>query len=157
MPVAKLPALPYVRRGVTEGKSANATYREYQTTAKDNGLQGMRRQDFLRMFSATLNSRAGVLDALNAPKDEPAGGLPIPIRPTVNARGYGHWVGIHQRTVGESDYIFTPFLVKSNTPMTPAQAEQRALEYLDQAPDVYNRTTIGVAYMGAEQFQPLQR
>lgn len=154
--MAKLPALQYVRTGVTQGMSANATYRHYQTTAREQGLTGMRRQDFLRLYSHTLNVRAGTLDAINAPKDEVAGGLDIPIRPTVHARGYGHWVGIHQRTIGESDYIFTPFLIKSNEAMTPADAEARALQYLDQAPDVYNRTTMGVSYMGAEQFNPMQ-
>lgn len=152
--MAKLPALPYVRTGVTQGMSANATYRQYQALARENGLQGMRRQDFLRLFSFTLNSRARVLEGMNAPKDLVAGGMTVPERPTINATGYGHWVGIHQRTRGQSDYIFTPFLVKSNTPMTPAEAEQRALDYLAVAPDVYDRVTTGVSFMNIEQFTP---
>lgn len=152
--MARLPALPYVRSGVTEGLSANASYRNYQSTAKENGLTGMRRQDYLRMYSQTINSREGVLDAMNAPKDLPAGGLPLKPRDTIQATGIGHWIGIHQRTRGQSDYIFTPFLVKSNTPMTPGEAEARALDYLQQAPDVYDRITLGVVYMGAEQFTP---
>lgn len=155
--MAKLPALPYVRNGVTQGLSANAAYRDYQTTARENDLQGMRRQDFLRMYSQTVNSRAQVQDAMAAPKDQVAGGLDVPLRNTVNATGYGHWVGIHQRSRGESDYIFTPFLVKSREPMTPAAAEARALDFLQTAPDEYDRVTLGVVYMGAEQFQPMQR
>lgn len=155
--MAQLPALPYIRRGVTEGLSANAAYRGYQTTARENDLRGMRRQDFLRMYSQTINSRSNVIDAMAAPKDQVAGGLDIPTRDTVNATGYGHWVGIHQRTVGESDYIFTPFLVKSREPMTPEQAEARAMDFLQTAPDEYNRTTMGVVYMGAERFSPMPR
>lgn len=155
--MARLPALQYVRSGVTQGLSANAAYRNYQATAQENDLQGMRRQDFLRLYSHTVNVRAQALEAMDAPKDEVAGGLTIPTRPTVTATGYGHWVGIHQRTRGESDYIFTPYLIKSNAPMTPAAAEARAIEFLQQAPDVYDRVTLGVVYMGAEEFQPTQR
>lgn len=155
--MAKLPALPYVRTGVTEGLSANAAYRHYQDTAHSQDLTGMRRQDFLRLYSHTISVRARALEAMQAPKDLPAGGMDIPVRPTINVTGYGHWVGIHQRTRGESDYIFTPYLVKANAPMTPADAEGRALEFLQQAPDMYDRVTLGVVYMGAEQFQPTGR
>jgi len=155
--MAKLPALPYVRSGVTQGLSGRAAYRNYIEQAHANDLTGIRLQDFQRLYSQTLNVRAQVLEAMNAPKDLVAGGMDVPVRNTVNATGFGHWVGIHQRTRGESDYIFTPFLVKSNAPMTPAAAEQRAIEYLQQAPDVYDRVTLGVVYMGAEQFQPAQR
>lgn len=153
----QLPALPFIRRGVTEGLSGNATYRHYQTTAHENGLVGMRRQDFQRMFSQTLNSRAGVLDAMNAPKDLISGGLAVNPRDTINATGYGHWVGIHQRTRGQDDYIFTPFLVKSNNALTPADAEARAMDYLQQAPDVYDRILRGITYMGTELFTPIAR
>lgn len=155
--MAKLPALPQVRSSVTQGLSANAGYRAYQQTAHDNGLTGMRRQDYLRLYSATRVVRGQTLAAMGAPKDIPAGGLDIPTRPTIQARGYGHWVGIHQRTRGQSDYIFTPFLVKSNQPLTPAEAEARAETYLDTSPDEYNRIVTGISYMGSELFQPMQQ
>lgn len=155
--MATLPALPQVRSSVTQGLSANAGYRDYQQTAHDNGLRGMRRQDYLRLYSATRAVRAQTLEAMGAPKDEVAGGMAIPVRPTIQATGYGHWVGIHQRTRGQSDYIFTPFLVKSREPMTPAEAEARAMEFLDTSPDEYNRVLRGISYMGAERFEPMQR
>ena len=148
----KFPALQFIRQSITNGVGASNTYDQYLAIVKTNDWRGMRKQDFLRLYSQTVNVREGVREAMNAPRD---------LRPsnpekrgTINARGYGTWVGIHQRTSGQSDYIFTPFLIKSNTPITPEEAEQRAMDYLDQQPDEYNRVLISVGYLNSEQFIP---
>jgi hypothetical protein len=155
--MAKLPALPFVRSSVTQGLSANASYRQYSTLARDNGLQGMRRQDYLRVYSETLASRGNAARALTQPKDRPPTNDEIVNRSTVNARGYGQWVAIYQRTSGQDDFMHMPFLVKTREPITPAEAEARALDYLNQEPDAYDRVTIGVGYMGTEHFTPMER
>jgi hypothetical protein len=154
VPVAKpkLPALPFIRSSITQGLGASQAYDQYLATAKANAWRGMRKQDFLRLYSETVNVRESVRQNMHAPrKTVPSN---IEKRGTISARGYGTWVGIHQRTSGESDYIFTPFLIKSNAPITPEEAEQRAIDYLDQDPDVYNRVLIGVGYLNTEHFIP---
>jgi len=79
-------------------------------------------------------------------------------RTTEYATGYGTWVSIWQRTRGQDDLIHTPFLIKTAQPITPEEAEQRAQWYLEQEdPDVYNRTTLGVAYTGTNEFVPRTR
>lgn len=150
----KLPALPYARSGVSQGLTANAAYKLYQQTAESQGLQGTRRQDFLRLYSETRALRGVAAQAVQAPKDTIPESNLIVRRGTVQAQGYGQWVGIYQRTVGTSDYYHTPFLVKSSQPLTPAEAEAQALSYLDQQPEKYNRTTLGVQYLGTERFVP---
>lgn len=155
--MAKLPALPFVRSSVTQGLSANQSYRQYRTLARENGLQGMRRQDYLRIYSETIAARGNAARAMQQPKDRVPNTDEIVNRSTVNARGYGQWVAIYQRTSGQNDFIHMPFLVKTREPITPAEAEARAMQYLEQEPDAYNRVTIGVGYMGTEQFNPMQR
>lgn len=152
--MAKLPALPYVRAGLSQGLSANAAFRDYRTQARENGLSANRRQDFLRLYSQTSRLRGQAAEAIDAPKDVPGGGLRPVQRDTEQARGFGHWVAIFQRTSGTSDFISTPFLIKSATLLTPAEAEARALAYLEQEPDTYNRTTLGVTFTGVERFAP---
>lgn len=148
----KFPALQYIRQSITNGVGATASYNSYLSIVKANEWRGLRKQDYLRLYSQTANVRAGVAGQMNAPRNT----VPSTIerRGTINARGYGTWVGIHQRTAGQSDYIFTPFLIKSNKPITPQEAEGRALAYLDEQPDEYNRVTIAVGYLNTEQFLP---
>lgn len=155
--MAKLPALPFVRSSVTNGLSANESYRQYRSLAADNGLQSMRRQDYLRIYSETLATRGNALRALSQPKDRVPASDEIVNRSTVNARGYGQWVAIYQRTSGQNDFMHVPFLVKTNEPITPAEAEARAMDYLNQQPDAYDRVTIGVGYLGTEKFNPMDR
>lgn len=152
--MARIPPLPFVRSGVSQGWSANQAYRHYQSTAQDAGVQGVRRQDFLRLYSETIALRGLAAEAIDMPKDQ----LPTRIEPrgTRRATGYGHWVAIYQRTSGSSDLLLQPFLVKSREPLTPAEAEARAREYLDKEPERYNRVTLGVGYLGTEQFVPDQ-
>lgn len=116
----------------------------------------MRRQDYLRLYSQTRSLRDQASEAIQAPKDIIAGGLTPVERTTVKATGYGHWVGIYQRSRNGSDFYHTPFLVKSSRPITPAEAEQRAMDYLQTAPDEYDRVTLGVGFMGVEHFVPKQ-
>lgn len=148
----KFPALQFIRSSITNGVGPSNTYDQYRAIVKHNDWRGMRKQDFLRLYSQTVNVREGVKDQMNAPR----GVVPSTIekRGTINARGYGAWVGIHQRTIGQRDYIFTPFLVKSNKPITPEEAEQRAMDYLEQQPDEYGRVTLAVGYLNSEQFVP---
>lgn len=150
--MASLPALPFVRAAVSEGLSANAAYRQFREQAASAGLSGIRRQDFLRIYSQTLAARARVPEMLRAPKDT----IPSDIQPrdTVHARGYGSWVLIMQRTRAGSDFFAQPWLIKSRQPITPAEAEQRALAYLQTEPDQYNRTTLGVTFLNAERYTP---
>lgn len=148
----KLPALQFIRQSISQGLGASTTYDQYLATVKANDWRGMRKQDFLRLYSQTVNVRESVRENMNQPRNtvlaEPEK------RGTVNATGYGQWVGIHQRTQGQADYIFTPFLVKTSVPITPEEAEQRAMDYLDQEPDVYNRVLLGVGYLTTEHFIP---
>lgn len=154
----KLPALPFVRQSVSQGLSANQAYRDYRSLAGEQGLRGMRRQDFLRLYSETRDVRADVADAMDRPKDVVPSGSDIIERTTEYATGYGTWVSIYQRTRGMDDLIHTPFLIKTAEPITPAEAEQRAQWFLEQEePDVYNRITLGVAYTGTNRFVRRQR
>lgn len=148
----KFPALQFIRSNITAGVGASQTYDQYLAIVKENDWRGMRKQDFLRLYSQTVNVRASVLDSMAAPRNT----VPSTIekRGTITARGYGTWVGIHQRTSGQQDYIFTPFLIKSDQPITPEEAEQRALAYLEEQPDEYNRVTLDVGYLTTEQFIP---
>lgn len=152
--MAQLPALPYVRAGLTQGLSANAAYREYLDLAHQADAVGLRRQDFLRLYSQTARLRGQAPEAMAAPKNIPNGGLEPVRRDTQQARGYGYWVSIFQRERGGSDFISMPYLVKSSVPMTPEEAEARAHGYLTQQPDTYNRTLLGLSFVGVEEFVP---
>ncbi len=152
--MAKLPALPYARSGVTQGLSANAAYRNYQDTAHAQDLRGMRRWDFLRIYSETRASRARVGDAMQQPKDQRPSADQIVQRTTINARGYGQWVMIYQRTSGQTDFMKSLFLIKTHAPITPGEAERRALDFLTDDENTYNRVTLGIGYVGTEQFNP---
>lgn len=91
---------------------------------------------------------------MDAPKNDVPSADQIEPRTTINARGYGQWVMIYQRTSGESDFMKSPFLVKSHVPITPAEAEARAAAFLTDDDNTYNRVTLGVGYMGTELFTP---
>lgn len=152
--MAKLPALPHVRSGVSQGKSANQSYRDYQATAKANGLRGMRRQDYLRLHSQTLAARARTAAAIRAPKTDLPSGEMISPRSTTKARGYGSWVMIYQRTKGETDLIETPWLIRSEELITPEEAERRAGNYIAQNPYEYDRVVLGIGYVGTDAYSP---
>lgn len=150
----KIPALPYVRSSITRGLSANAAYREYQGNAREAGATGMRRQDFLRLYSQTRNLRGQAEQLLDAPKNIINGGVNPEPRDTISVKGYGYWVAVYQRTVGQQDFMSTPYLVKSHEQLTPAEAERRVGSFLVESEDVYNRTVLGVGLVGVEQFNP---
>lgn len=150
----KLPALPFARSAVTQGLSANQAYANYRQAAGEVGARGMRRQDFLRLYSETRAMRADLAEAMDRPKNLVPSSDQINTRTSEYQTGFIQSVIIYQRTRGEQDLIETPFMIKTNRPITPGEAEQRAQWYLEQEePDVYNRVTLGVAYTGTVELQ----
>lgn len=150
----RLPALPYARAGVTEGLSANQIYSGYQAISRAEGLTGMRRQDFLRLVSEVRASRGNISGAMQAPKNVTPSAPDIANRTTVRARGYGTWVTAWQRSKGQSDFMEQRFLIKSDEPITPAEAERRTGTMLANNDDIYDRVTLGVTYTGTEFYTP---
>jgi hypothetical protein len=104
------------------------------------------------LHSETLNLRGNAAEAIKAPKDQ----IPTTIAPrgTEHVSGHGTWVSVYQRSSGETDLIHMPYLVKSHQPITPEEAEQQVVEYLQREPDKYNRVTLGIGYVGTEKFMP---
>ena len=155
--MAQLPALPWVRSGVTQGLSANESYRRFQQAARSEGLQGLRRQDYLRLHSETLGARGRSGLAIGAPRNElPSQELQSP-RTTERASGYGSWVMVYQRAKGETEIIQQPWLIRSNELITPEEAERRVGEAIAQNPYEYDRTLIGVGYVGTDVYIPRGR
>ena len=152
--MAKLPALPYVRRGVTQGLSANEAYRRFQQTARAEGLQALRREDFLRLYSETRAARGRSAAAAAHPKTE----LPTPElispRTKTGRKGYGSWVMVYQRTKGERDLIAMPWLLRSDELLTPEDAESRVGVYIATNPYEYDRVVIGIGYVGTDRYGP---
>lgn len=150
--MANLDALRYVRTGVSQGLSANASYRHYRTVAQENDFTSLRRQDYLRLYSETRALRGQAATAIDAPRNQ----VPTEIqqRSTRLASGYGQWVHIYQRPSGETDLLHKVFLVRSNDPLTPEQSEAQALQWAREGESSYNYVTLGVGYMGTEQFIP---
>jgi hypothetical protein len=150
--LANLDALRYVRTGVSQGWSANRAYRHYSSEAHSNDLTALRRQDFLRLYSETRALRGQAAEAIGQPRGE----IPTTIQPrgTRFTSGYGQWVHIYQRPSGETDLLHKVFLVKSNNPITPEEAEAQALQWAREGESQYNYVTLGVGYMGTEQFIP---
>lgn len=151
--MAKLPALPFIRRSVTAGLSANQSYREFQETARGQGLQGLRRQDYLRLYSETRTARGAAATAVSMPRDV----LPSPEqinRRTYGAKTkYGSWVMIYQRAKGETDIIAQPWMIGSDELITPEEAERRAGAAIASNPYEYDRTLLGIGYIGTDQYQ----
>ena len=152
MLLSRLPAIPYVRNGVSQGWSANRAYQHYRDQAREAEATGLRRQDFLRLYSETRALRGLAEQAIQAPRHLPP--ETIEPRSTRFTSGYGSWVHIYQRASGETDLLHKVFLVKSADPITPEEAEQQALEWAQAGEDSYNYVTLGVGYMGTEQFIP---
>lgn len=150
----RLPALPIIRGGITEGLSANATYRQYRAAAAAEGLETLRRQDFLRLYSQTVGLRGQAAAAASAPKNVPHGGLTPQKRDTLRARGFGYWVGMYQRTRGGADFQMKPWLVKSFTPLTPEEVESRAGEAWAAGERDYDFVILGIGFLGVEEFNP---
>lgn len=149
----KLPALPWVRAGLSQGLSGRAALANYREAAADAGLSGMRTHDFQRLYSELDAIRGQAGEALDAPKDIPGGGLePKPWSTQRGITGFGHWVSIYQVERQSGALIHMPYLIKSDQPLTPAQAEQQALDYLNTQPDNYDRRTIGVTFSGFAKF-----
>lgn len=131
--------MQYVRAGVTEGLSARAAYRNMQADAArlsdETGLRytGIRLYTFQQMYAGTRQARENVQEAINAPKDEPGGGLSIPERPSVVATGFLHAAAAFTRPTGASEVERTIHLVRSNEVLTPAQVEDLVREQIEQS------------------------
>lgn len=163
----KIPALPFVRSGVSAGLSANQAYRDYQQAAQQASFEtgdvytASNRSAFLQLYSSTRSVRANVQEAMNAPKTEPAGGLPIPERESVRATGYGQWAVVFSRPIGSSEVERLFYFQRSNEPLTPEEVEQRAradfeASAVDEHGSMYRNIIEGVAYTGTEKLTPTQ-
>jgi hypothetical protein len=159
--------LQFVRAGVSEGISANQAYQNMLSEARSQSeltgerWTGVRRDTFLQMYSGTRVARQNVALALEAPRDQPAGGLSIPTRPSTVASGYLNWGVSFTRPIGGGtvDKNFHPF--RTAEPLTPAEVEQLIREQIEEsAADLHGsfaRQTIeGIAYTGAEQLTQIQ-
>lgn len=152
--MAKLPALPWVRSGVSQGLSANESYRQFQSTAREQGLQGLRRQDYLRLYSETRGARGRAGLAVGADRQSLPSGDLLSQRTTERATGYGSWVMVYQRAKGETELIQQPWLIRSNELITPEEAERRVGEAIANNPYEYDRTLVGVGYIGTDVYTP---
>ena len=161
----KIPALPFARGGVSAGLSANEAFRQYQAAARTATEQtgeeytAGRRDVFLQMYASTLAARNRIGDAMQAPKDIPAGGLDIVQRPSVRATGYGNWSVIFSRPIGSSDLETLFYYQRSDEPLTPEEVEARAREDFEaSATDVhgsqYRNTIEGIMFTGTELLIP---
>lgn len=116
---------------------------------------------FQQMYSQALAARAQIADALTAPKDQPGGGLTPVTRSTVRASGYGNWVSLFHRPVGSSEVERFYYLAKSNRPLTPMEAEAKAIEDFETAAQdehgtVYRSVIEGAIFTGVEQYIPTE-
>lgn len=152
--MAKLPALPSVRSGVAQGLSANESYRQFQATARENGLQGLRRQDYLRLYSETRTAIGRAAAAAAAPRDVLPSGELISDLSTFGKTGYVSWVNVYQRVPGETELIRTPWQIRSDELITPEEAERRAGQAIAQNPYDYERTLVGLGYAGTTRLVP---
>lgn len=116
---------------------------------------GINRSVFLQMYSAARVARGNVIDALDAPKDQPAGGLDIPERPATVPTGYLNWGIAFTRPVGSSDLerTFHPF--RTNEPLTPGEVEDMIRQQIEESAaelhGTFARYTVeAVAYTGTE-------
>jgi hypothetical protein len=152
--MAKLPALPFIRAGLSQGLNQADTLRQYRAAAAEAGLTGMRTHDFQRLYNeiGALRGQAG--QAIEAPKDIPGGGLQPRPWSTQDKSGFIHWVSIYQTERATGALIHMPYAIKSDRILTPAEAEQRTLDFLSTQPDNYNRRTIGVTFSGLAELQP---
>lgn len=163
----KIPALPFVRSGITSGLSANQALRDYQAAARQATAEtGERwtatdRTVFLQLYSQTRAIREQTAEAMAAPKNIPAGGLTIPERASVRATGYGQWARIYSRPVGGTEVEPLYYFVRSDVPLTPQEVEDRAradfeANAIDEHGSMFNNVISGVAFTGIERLVPTE-
>src|SRR5690242_15507958 len=87
----------------------------------DQEWSGVRRSVFLQMYSSTRVARGNVAEAMNAPKDEPGGGLDIPERPATVPSGYLNWGVSYTRPIGSSEVEVSFHPIRSAEALTPSQ------------------------------------
>lgn len=152
--MARLPALPFVRSSVTQGLSASESYRRFVSTAHEQGLTGIRRQDYLRLYSETRAARGTTGAAMAAPRDALPSPELINRRTTHHTTGYGSWVMVYQRPTGGGETFKQPWLIRSSELLTPAEAERRVGQFIAENPYNYGRTVTGIGYMGTDEYTP---
>lgn len=157
----KIPALPFVRTGISQGWSANTAYASYQAAADDLSEQtgqnwtAGRRTVFLQMYSSLRYTREQIPEALAAPKDVPFGGLTPASRPSTMRSGYLYAAAAWTRPIGSADLEQTIHLVASNDALTPGEVESRVRQQIeDSAAQEHgtftNYTIEGVSFTGVE-------
>lgn len=125
--------------------------------SSESGLNytGVRLYTFQQMYAGSRAARDNVQLAINAPKDEPGGGLSIPERPSVVASGYLHAAAAFTRPTGGSEVERTIHLVRSNDILTPAQVEDLVRAQIeDSATESHGTfahyTIEGITFTGIE-------
>lgn len=146
--------MPWVRSGISQGLSANAALGAFRQAAAEQGLTAIRRQDFLRLYSATRAARAATREAMGAPRESVPDQSIIREMPGSAEEGYGSWVMVYQRETGGSEPFQQPWLLKSEGLLTPEEAERRVGELVAQNPYDYGRTVTGIQYIGTDHYTP---
>ena len=161
----KIPALPFVRAGVSAGLSANESFRQYQAAAQQAREQtgeeytAGNRAAFLQLYSSVRSARSSVTAAMTAPKDVPLGGLtPVDV-PSRLARGLHSWAALFVRPVGSSDVERLNYYIRHDQPLTPAEVEARARADWEASRQQEHGTAEGyvlegVTFTGVENLQP---
>jgi hypothetical protein len=157
----RLNPLYYARIGVSQGLSANQSYRNMQENAAGLSAEtgdnwtGVARGTFLQIYSGISQARDQITAAMGAPKDLPGGGLDIPERPATVASGYLHAGVAFTRPIGAGDVEQTIHLVRSNDLLTPQQVEDAIRAQIEASAEdlhgTFARYTIeGISFTGVE-------
>lgn len=150
--MAVLPALPFIRSSVSQGLSGNEAYRRFVATAHEQGLTGIRRHDFTRLYSQTRAARGRMGEAMGAPRDVlPSPEMISPGRGESRHR-FISWVMTYQREVGGTEITQEPWAVGSEELLTPEEAERRIGEAVANSPQSYPRRFLGAVYTGTDDF-----
>lgn len=163
-----IPALPFIRNAISEGRSANAAYRDLQRAVKsareeDNqAWQGMGRQAFLRLYSQTLALRSKVPNALDWDVNLKPDATVIGQRDTTRGRGYLTWLSVATREVGSTEVEGQYFVIRTNEPLSPQEAmDQAQAGFIQQQQQGHGsargRVWVGATYTGTEQLNPVGR
>jgi hypothetical protein len=150
-----IPADQIIRAAVSNGVSANAAYRQLRDAAKQLSAEtgdhwtGIRRSVFLQIYSQTVSMRAKVDEALTLPKDQLPPESLITNRVTQRTQGYGNWGIVFSRQMGSSDAVAEFYTVTTDSPLTPAELEQRIEDDFRNAQQTKNDSKYRSVFLGA--------